>query len=307
VSTQSSSARHLTTFSPLVGAALALVWGASRTRTLLSFVVQLVGSLLLLAQVLLIKQVLDVALAAGQGSAVSEAVLPVVLLAVVSAVGTVLATVGELQLRVLGELVTREVWRQVLAVSRRVSLRTYEDPAFYDQAQRVQVSAAEQTQIVVQALTVLIGGVLGALAGTVAVLRLAPLLLPVLLLSGVPLYLTSRLSGRYEFRFATTQSAPRRERTYLQTVLTVRRPRRYVRSACRAPSTGVGRGSTGATWTTFAPTSAAGCALRWPATPSRPSSRQRHCCSCSSSSTGVGSTSRQQAPCSSPCGSSAPG
>jgi hypothetical protein len=61
----------------------------------LSSVDQLAGSLLLLAQVLLIEQVLDVALAAGQRSAVSEAVLPVVLLAVVSAVGTVLTTVGE--------------------------------------------------------------------------------------------------------------------------------------------------------------------------------------------------------------------
>lgn len=236
MSPRSSSVRRLTMLGPLVGAALALVWAASRTRTVLSLVVQLAGSLLLLAQVLLIKQVLDVALAAGRGSAASDAVLPVVLLVAVSALGTVLATVGALQLRVLGELVTREVWRQVLAVSRRVSLRTYEDPAFYDQAQRVQASAVEQTQIVVQALTVLVGGVLGALAGTVAVLGLAPVLLPVLLLSGVPLYLTSRLAGRYEFGFAVTQSAARRERAYLQTVLTRREEAKEVRAFGLAPA-----------------------------------------------------------------------
>ena len=227
--------RRLTAIGPLVRSAVALVWGAGRARTLLSFAVQVASSLLLLAQVLLVKRVLDVALAAGSGSA-AGAVVPVVLLAGVSAVGTVLATVGELQLRVLGELVTREVWRRVLAVSCRVSLRTYEEPGFYDQAQRVQTSAANQTQIVVQALTLLVGGVLGALAGTVAVLRLAPVLLPVLLLSGVPLYVTSKLSGRYEFGFSVSQSAARRERAYLQTVLTRREEAKEIRAFGLAPA-----------------------------------------------------------------------
>lgn len=215
----------------LVGAALRLVWTASPGRAALTLGVQTVTSLALFVQVLLIKQVLDVVLAVGRDEAsVGQAVLPVALLAGLTATTTIAASVAGFQQRVLSDLVSREVWRRVLDVSHGVDLSSFEDPDFYDQAQRVQSRAAQQTQIVVQALVMFAGGSLGVVAGTIAVLTLAPLLLPLLLLSGVPLFLTSRASGRAEFTFAVQQSSTQRERSYLQLILTRREEAKEVRA-----------------------------------------------------------------------------
>ena len=214
----------------LVRSALVMTWAASRSRTLLVFGVQALTSLALFAQVLLVKWVLDAFLEVGDAGGVGDAVLPVALLAGLTAATTIASTVANLQQRVLGELVSRVVWRRVLDVSQAVELSAYEDPAFYDQAQRVQSSAARQTQIVVQALVTCFGGLLGVVAGTIAVLTLAPALLPLLLLSGVPLFLTSRVSGRQEFDFAVRESTRQRERGYLQMVLTRRDEAKEVRA-----------------------------------------------------------------------------
>ena len=215
----------------LVGSSLTLMWRASRGRTLVTIGIQTITSLALFAQVLLIKQVLDAVLAVGEdGATVAAAVLPVALLAALTAATSIAGTVAALQQRVLGEMVSREVWRRVLDVSQSVDLSSYEDPDFYDQAQRVMTNAAQRTQIIVQALVLFIGGSLGMVAGTVAVLALAPALLPLLLLSGVPLFLTSRAAGRAEFAFAVQQSTRQRQRGYLQTVLTRRDEAKEVRA-----------------------------------------------------------------------------
>jgi len=217
--------------------AVRLVWTASRGRALLILGVQVVASLSLVAQVLLIDAVLAAVLGvAGTGSSAGAAVLPIVALAGLTVVTSVATTVGDLQERILGELVAREVWREVLEVSEEVDLASYEDPAFYDQAERVHVGAAQRTQLVVQGLVLLVGDALGVLGAAAAVLWLAPSLLPLLLLSGVPIFLTSRLAGRREFDFAVQQSAPNRARGYLQSVLTQRATASEVRAFSVSPA-----------------------------------------------------------------------
>ena len=215
----------------LLRSAIRLMWRASPGRTVVVLGISVVTSLSLFLQVLLIDRVLSAVLQIGRtGGSVGPAVLPVLLLALVTAATTIASTLANLQQRVLGELVSREVWRQLLDVSQQVPLEAYEDPAFYDQAQRVQANAAQQTRIVVQALVMVVSDTLGVIAGGVAVLTLAPALLPVLLLSGVPLFLTSRLSGRYEFDFSVAQTPRLRARQYLQTVLTRREEAKEVRA-----------------------------------------------------------------------------
>lgn len=215
----------------LLTAALRLMWRASPGRTLVVLGVQVITSLSLYVQVLLIGHVLTAVIDIGRtGGSVRPAVLPVVLLAVFTAATTIAGTIADLQQRVLGELVSREVWRQLLEVSQQVDLASFEDPGFYDQAQRVQANAAQQTRIVVQALLMVVGDALGVVAGAVAILTLAPALLPLLLLSGVPLLLTSRVAGRYEFDFSVGQTPRLRARTYLQTVLTRREEATEVRA-----------------------------------------------------------------------------
>ncbi|MGY1739560.1 MULTISPECIES: ABC transporter ATP-binding protein [unclassified Blastococcus] len=215
----------------LLRAAARLTWTASPGRLLVLLAVQLFSSFSFYVQVLLIDQVLSAVLDIGRtGGSVGPAVLPVVLLGLFTAAMTIATALANLQQRMLGELVSREVWRRLLDVSQAVDLESYEDPDFYDQAQRAQTNAAQQTRLVVQGLLLVVGGSLGVVAGAVAVLTLAPSLLPLLLLSGVPLLLTSRTAGRHEFDFAVAQSARLRVRAYLQTVLTRREEAEEVRA-----------------------------------------------------------------------------
>ena len=215
----------------LLRSALRSMWRASPRRSALVFALQILASLSIFVQILLIDRTLTVVLEVGTtGGSVRPALLPVSLLAVVTAATTIASTVANLQQRVLGELVSREIWRRLLDVSERVELRYYDDPDFYDQAQRVQVNAGQQTRIVVQSLLLVIGDTLGIIAATVAVLNFAPALVPLLLLSGVPLLLTSRVSGRYEFAFAVAQSPRQRLRAYLVGVLTRREEAKEVRA-----------------------------------------------------------------------------
>lgn len=215
----------------VVRGAVTLVW-RSGPRTLLATIgFQVVSSASVFLQVLLVKQTLDAILrSSGPGGSVSAAALPVSLLAALAATTAVVGTVVSLRQRVLGELVSNEIWRRLLDVSDSVDLSNYEDPNFYDQAQRVQLNAAAKTLAVTNGLVGLIGGSLGLIAGTTAVLALAPSLLPLLLLSGVPLYFASRRASRLEFAFAVAQSPRYRELNYLQRLLTGREEAKEVRA-----------------------------------------------------------------------------
>lgn len=215
----------------LVNDAFALLWSAGKATTLTTLVVQALTTVSLLAQILLVKEVLEVVLVASRGDgSMGSAVVPVALLALLAAVTSIGSAVSSLQQRVLGNVVGREVWRRTLAVTEVVDLVSFEDPDFHDQVERVNLTAASQTLVITQAIVALAGGVLGGLAGAVAVLALAPTLLPLLLVSGIPLYLASRRAGRMEFDFAVRWSAPGRQRVYLQELLTARHEAKEVRA-----------------------------------------------------------------------------
>ncbi|MFP5373266.1 MAG: hypothetical protein ACLGI3_21340, partial [Actinomycetes bacterium] len=215
--------RSIRALPSLLRSAAGLLRSAGRAQAALTLGLITFASLTLFGQVLLISQVLTAVLDAGasQGD-VRDAVLPVVLFAVLTAASAVASSVGYLQLRVLGELVSHGVWRSVLDVSQAVELSGYDDPDFSDQAERVRAEAARRAESVAHAFVFLVGDALGVAATTLGVLIVAPALTPVLLLSGVPVMLTSRAAGRLEFAFATAHTARNRERTYLQDLLSER-------------------------------------------------------------------------------------
>ncbi|MGY1812843.1 ABC transporter ATP-binding protein [Blastococcus sp. SYSU D00820] len=215
----------------VIVAAVRLVWAASPLRCAVTFGVQAMASLSLLVQVLLVDQVLSILTEApGTGRRIGDALLPVAMLTVVSTATTVGLAAANLQNRVLGDLVNREVWRKILDVSFGVDLATYEDPEFHDQAARVQASAGPQTEAVAYGVVLLVGDVLGIIAGAVGLFAVAPLLAPLLLLSGVPLIVVSQVVGRREFAFALRQSEPTRRRHYLEAVLVQRELAKEVRA-----------------------------------------------------------------------------
>jgi ATP-binding cassette subfamily B protein len=215
----------------LVRRSLGIAWRADSRVFGVNATLQLTAGLIAAVQVLVTKWVLDAILDIQNSTAsVQAAVAPVVALAVLMAFTTVTTAVQGQLARLLGELVSRTTWRDILAVSTSVPLRTYETPSFYDQLQRVQTNALHRPFALCQGLIGLVGSVAGSVGLAVAIVALHPLLLPLLLLSGVPMLLSTRRASRMEFQFAVDQVSTLRMRDYLATVQTGRDEAKEVRA-----------------------------------------------------------------------------
>lgn len=215
----------------LVARSVQLVWQASRALFATSTAIQLFKGLLLAAQVLLVSLVLDAILQVQQGSSTwGVVVLPVAALALAMGLAQVISALqGQLQ-RLLGELVTRQTWVRVLDVSTSVRLIEFEKPGFYDQLKRMQSNAVSQPFALTQGLIGIVGGLAG-LAGLIgSVIVLSPLVLPLLVFAGVPLYVGTRILSRMEFAFTVEQVPRLRLRQYLGTLQTERDSAKEVRT-----------------------------------------------------------------------------
>lgn len=215
----------------LLVSAAQLLWTSGRRVAATTFAVQGISALAIAVQVVLVKIVLDRILAANRASgSIRDALLPTIGLVLVNSLTSIAAIVGGLQQRLMGELVDRQVQRQVLDVTQAVDLSDFEDPDFYDQARRVEFSATARTLQVTQAMVSVVTGGIGMAAGIIAIVALAPVLLPLLLLSGIPLFVVARRGGRLEFAFAVQQTMGQRQRYYFTRVLTGRDQAKEVRA-----------------------------------------------------------------------------
>jgi ATP-binding cassette subfamily B protein len=215
----------------VVVSALRLTWEAGRRGFVIAALLQILGALSVTALVVVGHLALDAILAANNQSSATRSLLPViVLLAVVTAVGSAASTLQQQQQRLLGEEVSIAVWRRMLDVTGRVNLEFYESPTFYDQLQRVQSNALVRPITVTTAIFGLIGGAFGLGGLLAALLAVEPLLVPALLLAGIPSLLLSRRASRLEFRFVTLVNPTFRARQYLRAVLTGRDEAKEVRA-----------------------------------------------------------------------------
>lgn len=215
----------------LIVVSVRLAWRADRRLFAASTALQLCNGALLALQILVIQKLLDAIIAAqGNGGSIGGAVAPVIALVLIMAITTAIAAVGQQWQRLLGELVGRESWTEILDVTTGVELSTYDSPGFYDHLQRVQTNAIIRPFTLTQALISLIGGLASTVGLAIAVFAIQPLLLPLMFIAAIPLYLGTRLGGRFEFRFAQAQSTRLRLRQYLVTVQTARDEAKEVRA-----------------------------------------------------------------------------
>ncbi|NED99601.1 ABC transporter ATP-binding protein [Phytoactinopolyspora halotolerans] len=215
----------------LIRDSVKLSWSADRRAFVITTVLQLLGALIIAAQVLIVKAVLEAILDVTDNDAdVGRVLVPVMLLAAVTALVAVSAAVQANQQRLLSELVMRTTWQRMLDVAGAVGLRAFESPDFYNRLQRVETNALTRPFQLTQGLIGLIGGAAGCIGLSAAIISLEPVLLPLLLLAGVPLYFTTRRGSRLEFEFAVTQAPRLRMREYLGTVQTGRDEAKEVRA-----------------------------------------------------------------------------
>jgi ATP-binding cassette subfamily B protein len=223
--------RTLRTTIATIRQSLALVWRADRRLATITSVLQFIGGVIAAVQVLVIKYVLDAIVAtANHHAPASRAIPSVVALALTTSFATVSAAVLGQQQRLLSELVSRQTWQSVLDVAGAVPLRSFESSGFFDRLNRVQTNATVRPYMLSQGVIGLIGGIAGSIGLAAAIASLQPLLLPLLLLSGVPLWLTGKLQSRREFAFAIAQSPRLRRRNYLLSVLTDRNSAKELRA-----------------------------------------------------------------------------
>lgn len=221
----------------LLRSSFSLIWQAAPRRFSLLIGLQLFSAAVGGVLVYLGKQSIDALFAAERsGSPLSRALPPLIAIVIVSAVAEASAHVLHQQQRLLGEIVQQATWTRVLETTERLDLESFDDPVFFDQLQRVRNNALLRPFELATGVIGLAGGVAGVLTLGVALFAMQPVLVPVLLFAGGPLWWTSRRGGRQEFDFNLAQTPVVRARDYLAGVLTERDTAKEVRAYALGPT-----------------------------------------------------------------------
>lgn len=214
---------------------LALVGGAAPRELAAVAVLQVVGALCLVGQVLLLRRVLAAVLGSARQTLLGHIVAELVALAAVSAVSAVASGLAAERQRFIVERVRRHATQRILAVTSSVDLSAFETADFNDSLSRARQQALVRPPQVVAGLLGALGTLLSGIALTVTLAGLAPLLLPVIAMGVVPTLLLLRSNSRdlhaVDRRLATSD----RERWYLEDILSSRGGAKEVRTF-RLPS-----------------------------------------------------------------------
>lgn len=192
-------------------------------------VLQLLNAGLLAAQVLTVQWLLN-AMLGLEATGVAAAVAPIAVMALLTAASAVASSLQSSLSRYVGENVGHTMWHSILDVSTGVGMRLYEDPAFFDRLERVRVSGLTRPFQVTSGVIATIGALASCVGLGVTLAAFNPLLLPLLLIGGLPLLLTSRHESRLEFRFTVAQTQANRLRAYLSILMTGRDEAKEVRA-----------------------------------------------------------------------------
>jgi ATP-binding cassette, subfamily B, bacterial len=215
----------------LMARSLSMVWQSARTPFLALIGLQLLNAIALALQILAVQLALTALLQITGGTGdLWRLVQPVMLLAGLTAVTAVIASVQVGLWRYAGELVVAVMWKRVLRVATRVDLRKFESARFYDRLQRVQANAQTRPYQITYGLVATIGAAAASAALVVTIMLIHPTLLPLLLVGGVPVLLTSRRQSQLESDFLARQTQSMRLRSYLTWVQTGRDEAKEIRA-----------------------------------------------------------------------------
>lgn len=199
--------------------AIGLVARASPRQFAVAAAFQLVGALAATALVYAAKLTLD-ALLGDQQISTGPVLGALLVLALATAINGASGSLQGQQQRVLAEDVGIGTWRELLAVTGHVDLETMESPSFAERSSRLLSNAFHRPLGIATSTLSMLGSAVTVAALTAAVLAMEPLLVPVLLLAGLPSIYLSRKAGATELSFARQWSPPFRLRHYYRTLLT---------------------------------------------------------------------------------------
>ena len=214
----------------LVGAGLAITWRAGRRELITMIALEVLSGIGVAAEVVVGRRVLEAILATQHRSAGLAGVWPsFALLAAITAVLGMAGVVLREQQRMLSELTSRYAQDRILDVTCAVELAAFDEPEFHDRVARAQAGVMRAPQMVF-GLQGLGRSMAGAIGAGVALLAVAPLLVPVALLALIPGWLASHHRGRAFYHFGFVMTPRDRERSYLASLLSARDPAKEVRA-----------------------------------------------------------------------------
>jgi ATP-binding cassette, subfamily B, bacterial len=223
-----AGARITRTTTGLAWGALRLVASANPGGFAAAAGLQVLGAAAVTAVVIAGKLALDVIV--NEDPTSGGLIGPLVALAVASALSTAVTGLQTHQQRLLGEDAGVKAWARLLAVTGRTDLSSYESPAFHDRVERLKANAITRPASIATAALGILGSSLSVASLAAAVYVLEPLLLPTLLIAGVPAVVLARRASATEFAFAKAWTATWRRRQYVRELLTERRSAQEVRA-----------------------------------------------------------------------------
>jgi len=215
----------------MVKVATRLVWGAARWRAVTVAALQGFSGLALGPLILSGQSLLQSALSLREtGGSVTDLTPQALRFALVSALIAVMGAFAQAQSRVIIELVGTHGIRQVMATAAAVDLAHYEDSKFFDQLQRAATGGQMRPWQLTMALTEAIAAVLGTIGIGIALFTLKPVLVPLALVSAIPIWLATIRNARGRYAIQMENIPEERERVYMQRLLTERDPAKEVRA-----------------------------------------------------------------------------
>ena len=209
-----------------LGATLALVWEASRWRTLLIAALSLLQAGMPAVNMWIAKLLLDVVAQAVTGAAgtpeeVFSRMLGLLALQVgVVAIGNVIGTVQGANRELLGDSLQNRISRRILNKAGELELGQFEDPTSYDALQNAYREVGSRplgvfTQMITLAQAVVTLGSVSALMA-----QLGAAIVPLILLASVPAVWVQSRFGTEGYRMIRRQAADARRQNYLGNLLT---------------------------------------------------------------------------------------
>jgi ATP-binding cassette subfamily B protein len=214
----------------LASSSVSIVWHAARRELIIMVALEVLSGIGVAAEIVVGRHVAEAVLATQRSGAGLAAVWPsaVALAAITAVLGLAGIVLRETQ-RMMTELTQRYAQDRILDVTCAVDLAAFDEPDFHDKAARAQAGVMRAPQLVfgLQGLGRSLAGGMGA---AVALLAVAPLLVPVALLALVPGWLASGRRGRAFHAFGVIMTPRDRERSYLAGLLSQREPAKEVRA-----------------------------------------------------------------------------
>ncbi|MBW5420045.1 ATP-binding cassette domain-containing protein [Streptomyces sp. BG9H] len=211
--------------------AVRLVWRADRRRLIEVIAAQLASAVGVLALILLVRSVFGTVTSTGPGAGGGRGTLvAVVLVVAIGSLSGVLRLFSSSRNRILAAKADRHVISTVLASASRAELARFEDPVFHDTVQRAVFASRSQPTMVVAMLIAASQALLTTIAVGTAFLVMAWWLLPVALLSTLPVLRAARAERDAGYGLHRRLAEDRRVRQYIEQLLTGRDGAKEVRA-----------------------------------------------------------------------------